>query len=154
PRRGMPPSPHRSGRVMSQQAWEALGQAPMFLEDWQVPQAPVPGLPQGPQEEPQQNQVVSPAQMWLVLQAMWCSLRGGDLVMTGREWRDCSAVGGRSLLTVLLSASVRQGENRTCAGRGIWGCSRWSTGRRAVAVALLRRPHLGAHALHPAAERL
>lgn len=61
PRLGMF-SPHRSGRVMSQQAAEAFGQAPLYWLDWQVPQAPVPVLPQGPQPPPQQNQVHLPRQ--------------------------------------------------------------------------------------------
>ena len=59
PRRGMF-SPQRSGRVMSQQACEAFGQAPFNWLDWQVPQAPVPVLPHGPQPPPQQNQVHFP----------------------------------------------------------------------------------------------
>lgn len=60
PRLGMF-SPQAAGSVTLQQAEERLGQAAMFLPDWQVPQAPVPVLPQGPQELPQQNQEVSPA---------------------------------------------------------------------------------------------
>jgi hypothetical protein len=59
PRRGMY-SPHRSGRVIFQQAWEAFGQAPLYWLDWQVPQAPVPVLPHGPHPPPQQNQVHFP----------------------------------------------------------------------------------------------
>jgi hypothetical protein len=42
----------------------------MWALDWQVPQAPVPALPQGPQDPPQQNQVVSPAHRAVVPQAM------------------------------------------------------------------------------------
>jgi hypothetical protein len=55
---------------MSKHAWEVLGQAAMWALDWQVPQAPVPALPQGPQDPPQQNQVVSPAHRAVVPQAM------------------------------------------------------------------------------------
>ncbi|GHJ40730.1 hypothetical protein Sm713_63390 [Streptomyces sp. TS71-3] len=69
PRLGML-SPHRSGRVMSKHDCEALGQAACALLDWQVPQAPVPALPQGPQALPQQNQVLSPAQRLVDPQAM------------------------------------------------------------------------------------
>ncbi len=78
-RRGMF-SPHRSGRVMSKHAWEVLGQAAWWALDWQVPQAPVPALPQGPQELPQQNQVVSPAQRLVDPQAMSRSLRSRRVV--------------------------------------------------------------------------
>ncbi|MER6088576.1 hypothetical protein [Streptomyces bluensis] len=60
PRLGMF-SPHRSGRVMSQHACDALGQAPWLALDRQLPQAPPPALPHGPHAEPQQNQLVSPA---------------------------------------------------------------------------------------------
>jgi hypothetical protein len=60
PRRGMLPSPHASGRVMSQQLWYGLGQAACMLSERQPPQAPPPAPPQGPQPGPQQNQVVSP----------------------------------------------------------------------------------------------
>lgn len=60
PRLGMF-SPQAPGLVTLKQAAEALGHAAMFLLDWQVPQAPVPALPQGPQELPQQNQEPSPA---------------------------------------------------------------------------------------------
>jgi hypothetical protein len=69
PRRGMF-SPQVSGLVMSQQAADVFGQAAMFLLDWQVPQAPVPALPQDPQALPQQNQVASPAQRLVDPQAM------------------------------------------------------------------------------------
>jgi hypothetical protein len=69
PRRWMV-SPHRSGRVMSKHAWEVLGHAAWCALDWQVPHAPVPALPQGPQALPQQNQVVSPAQRLVDPQAM------------------------------------------------------------------------------------
>ena len=68
PRRGMF-SPHRSGRVMSQQAWDAFGQAPLYWLDWQVPQAPVPVLPHGPQPPPQQNQVHFPRHRYVDAQA-------------------------------------------------------------------------------------
>jgi hypothetical protein len=47
----------------------------MWELDWQVPQAPVPALPQGPQELPQQNQVLSPAQRLVDPQAMSGSSR-------------------------------------------------------------------------------
>jgi hypothetical protein len=40
------------------------------LLDWQVPQAPVPALPQGPQELPQQNHEDSPAQKLVDPQAI------------------------------------------------------------------------------------
>jgi hypothetical protein len=69
PRRTMPVSPHRSGRVMSQHACEALGQAAWFAAELQLPQAPPPAEPQGPQAAPQQNHVVSPAQSGVVEQA-------------------------------------------------------------------------------------
>ena len=68
PRRGMF-SPHRSGRVMSQQADEAFGQAPLRWLEWQVPQAPVPVLPHGPQPPPQQNQVHLPRHRYVDPQA-------------------------------------------------------------------------------------
>ncbi|MGW1028437.1 hypothetical protein ACWD4J_32920 [Streptomyces sp. NPDC002577] len=79
PRRGMF-SPHRSGRVMSQHACEALGHAPWYEADLQVPQAPPPALLHGPQAFPQQNQLVSPAHRLVVPQAMVRSLPEGALL--------------------------------------------------------------------------
>ena len=55
---------------MLKHADEVLGQAAWCWLDWQVPQAPVPALPHGPQELPQQNQVVSPAHRAVDPQAM------------------------------------------------------------------------------------
>jgi hypothetical protein len=54
------PRPHRSGRVMSKQAWEAFGQACWREPELQVPQAPWPVEPHGPQAFPQQNHDISP----------------------------------------------------------------------------------------------
>src|SRR5690606_2742207 len=54
------PTPHRSGRVIAQQASEVLGQACWRLPELQVPQAPLPVLLHGPQAVPQQNQETSP----------------------------------------------------------------------------------------------
>jgi hypothetical protein len=53
-------SPHRSGRVIAKQASEVFGQAQCRLPELQVPHAPWPAEPHGPQAVPQQNQEVSP----------------------------------------------------------------------------------------------
>jgi hypothetical protein len=53
-------TPHRSGRVMLKHAAEALGQACCLDPELQVPQAPWPVAPHGPQALPQQNHDISP----------------------------------------------------------------------------------------------
>jgi hypothetical protein len=45
---------------MPKQASEAFGQAHWWELELQVPHAPWPALPQGPQAEPQQNHDISP----------------------------------------------------------------------------------------------
>jgi hypothetical protein len=52
-------SPHLSGRVTSKQEEEVFGHAHWWLPELQLPQAPPPAEPHGPQEEPQQNQEAS-----------------------------------------------------------------------------------------------
>ncbi|GAA0342360.1 hypothetical protein GCM10010151_34940 [Actinoallomurus spadix] len=54
------PSPHWSGWVIPKQASDVFGHAHWCEPELQVPQAPCPALPQGPQELPQQNQDISP----------------------------------------------------------------------------------------------
>lgn len=79
--------PHWSGRVMSQQAWDALGHACCMFAEWQVPQAPVPVVPHGPQALPQQNQ--EPSQ---VIEAMrsaspieWAEVRRCAVTVSQRD---------------------------------------------------------------------
>ena len=47
-------------RVTWKHADEAYGQAHWWLPESQLPQAPPPAEPHGPQELPQQNQLISP----------------------------------------------------------------------------------------------
>jgi hypothetical protein len=81
PRRGRL-SPHAPGLVTLKHAALRLGQAPMCLPDWQVPHAPVPADPQGPQALPQQNQLVSPRANHVDEHATGISFRSDQ--MTGR----------------------------------------------------------------------
>ena len=78
-------SPQAAGLVTLQQAADRFGQAAMFLLDWQVPQAPVPALPQGPQELPQQNQDVSPAHRLVDPQAIAFPFVGAGVQVHHRE---------------------------------------------------------------------
>jgi hypothetical protein len=61
---------------MLKQASDALGHAHWWDPELQVPQAPLPALPHGPQELPQQNQDISPKAGELLLeQPMTVSVR-------------------------------------------------------------------------------
>lgn len=63
-------SPHLSGLVMAQHAFDAYGHAPRCLSDRQVPHAPLPAEPHGPHELPQQNQVHLPFHRYVDPQPM------------------------------------------------------------------------------------